>query len=588
MKFSGKRGGFWKLRAKRRSIEKMHAAGRLVLGLVTCPLKRLMSVLFAGLWMAVVALMIAGYADGEMDRLVRGMDMYGHLCGSGELEDKGIVYFLLPEKEEKTGICVSGCPLETMPEYLSLYSPDLTTSPSDIKYDTYPSRPYYTFCLPAHSHLRKSLSSQLFSRQQDFTFSLRDIIEGKFILILSTSIISLLVFLLFLFIHTASYMKVAYVAWHFLLYLELGVLSYGLYIEPIRQKREICSDYDIVKMQDCEVTFEGYETLFEVCVALFWGLLVVAAWLVQFKKDAFTLVSKMNMVSLKASFYIILAYMLGIALLFVLLSALLHIDSIGSMSDLIFSTETPYPGFHWEYDMSLRLASTALIVVVGLWTLSLLSQWVMLMTAKSVERIRRIDTKKTKLIAELIYASVTFPANRWCCYHLPLFQVNLRSPFAFTPSLHSEDAVDPPREDAQVQPESPLRHRKNPENVPMVEGPNRLIQAKLLLPRDAKVADFQWNQAQTLESFLWTLELTLTLLGPAVVLTLLLTCEESLICGKISSYLVLEVTILPLSYFVSQLLGNYIRGWLYPKIVKEEPKPDFPVGIELRSEGNLH
>jgi hypothetical protein len=112
-------------------------------------------------------------------------------------------------------------------------------------------------------------------------------------------------------------------------------------------------------------------------------------------------------------------------------------------------------------------------------------------------------------------------------------------------------------------------------------------QHKVMFPWFREVKPEQWRDAKRVEQLLWTLELSVILLGPALVYTWLREMEVA-----VSSYVVLEVVILPYSYFLSQLLGNCLRGVIYPVYSNPDdnhpgdhivppPAPPLKVGIEV-------
>lgn len=52
-------------------------------------------------------------ADGDLSRLINGMDFRGVICGVGSYSDKPFLYFINPVLDINVGICVSSCPKST-------------------------------------------------------------------------------------------------------------------------------------------------------------------------------------------------------------------------------------------------------------------------------------------------------------------------------------------------------------------------------------------------------------------------------------------------------------------------------------------
>lgn len=115
---------------------------------------------------------LAGYSfnDGFPGRLQRGMDVYGNVCGMGDLEDKPYTYFGDPVRSLRVTLCVPGCPVVTAMEAICSYTPDLVEDQEHECFDAYPSKPFYNkYCMPANHFLRTIVYDHLVSSDEVMT-----------------------------------------------------------------------------------------------------------------------------------------------------------------------------------------------------------------------------------------------------------------------------------------------------------------------------------------------------------------------------------------------------------------------------------
>jgi hypothetical protein len=109
---------------------------------------------------------LAGYSfnEGYPGRLQRGTDVYGNVCGMGELEDRPYTFFGDPDRSLRVTLCLSGCPVVTAMEGICSYTPDLVEDIDHECFDAYPSKPFYNkYCMPADHYLRSIVYDHLTS-----------------------------------------------------------------------------------------------------------------------------------------------------------------------------------------------------------------------------------------------------------------------------------------------------------------------------------------------------------------------------------------------------------------------------------------
>ena len=332
------------------------------------------------LWLGVAVMGIWAEVLGDVQVLRTGRDMYGNVCGLGDLKDLPMTYFPDPLESMDIALCVAACPLESIPEYIRIYNPDLATFEADIWYDSYPSRPLYnSYCLPAQAHLRLPVQSKLFSRDYSYTFVLRDIIEGGNALVVAAMGTLAVMSLFFGLFHIIRCQKWVYAGSTFLLIAELGYLSYGLYIEPERQMADLCGDYNLVHMQDCSLPVEDYRELFKACIVVFWAVLVVVTQLSKSKNEGLEqfkeLKEQLKKLKLRSRLAWLLILIMGSSVFIIITCCILGFSSIGTSTLQVSDFE--YPIQTWEYDYTLRCVLTVWCLVTGMWTLSWLSQAVL-------------------------------------------------------------------------------------------------------------------------------------------------------------------------------------------------------------------
>ena len=524
-------------------------------------------VCLAALWVGVAVIGACGAALGDLQGLKTGRDVYGNSCGQGEMREWRLVYFPDPVEALELTLCVTSCPLESISEYIALYNSDVVTSDEVIRYDSYPSRPLYgSYCLPAAAYLRFPIQSKLFSHESSYTFILSDVIEGKEALGIAAGVTIFIISLVLWLFHYEMWRKVVYAVSNLLLIAEIGCLSYGLYEEPERQEADICSDYQSVHMQDCSRPKEDYRVLFWTCIGVFWAILIVATQLSKQKKDYFKRFDQMKSVSSRGILPIVVALFLGSIVFIILLLCILAISSIGSLSSHDTGTNFEFPVKTWGYVQAIRYVFTVYGVITGLWTLSWISHGVLLFTSMEATGTSWSNTQQncSVIAAKLVWASLK----------IPFFRV-----------LHTVPAVLHSYWVADSSPEKPTG------DLPVLSTPFAFVfptneQSHVIFPWFRQIKPEQWRDAKRVELLLWTLELSVILLGPALVYTSLRTMEIA-----VSSYVVLEVVILPYSYFLSQLLGNCLRGLIYPvdSISDSEPPDDrkvspipLQVGLEVQ------
>ena len=115
---------------------------------------------------------LAGYSfnDGFPSRLLRGTDVYGNVCGLGELEDRPYTFFGDPARSLRVTLCVPGCPVVTAMEAICTYTPDLIEDQDHECFNAYPSKPFYNnYCMPANHYLRSLVYSHLNTIDQVMT-----------------------------------------------------------------------------------------------------------------------------------------------------------------------------------------------------------------------------------------------------------------------------------------------------------------------------------------------------------------------------------------------------------------------------------
>lgn len=488
------------------------------------------------LWLGVAVMGIWAAVLGDVQVLRTGRDMYGNVCGLGDLKDLPMTYFPDPLESMDIALCVAACPLESIPEYIRIYNPDLATFEADIWYDSYPSRPLYnSYCLPAQAHLRLPVQSKLFSRDYSYTFVLRDIIEGGNALVFAAMGTYTVMGLFLGLFHIIRCQKWVYAGSTFLLIAELGYLSYGLYIEPERQMADLCGDYNLVHMQDCSLPVEDYRELFKACIVVFWAVLVVVTQMSKSKNEGLEQFKELKLYTLWSVLAWSIILIMGYSVFIIITCCILGVSSIGTSTLQVSDFE--YPIQTWEYDYTLRCALTVWCLVTGMWTLSWLSQAVLVVSGMDATQtaIGRIKQNWRNVVSQLVWASLTIPLYRLIStvpdslYHY------------WTKALPSV-----PKAAASV--------LNTPFDFTFPDSGNHNV----AFPRYRNVDEAQWKAAEKVEKLLWPMELSLILLGPTVLHIWLSGWDAA-----ISSYLALELIILPYSYFLSQLFSNYLRGMTY-------------------------
>lgn len=511
------------------------------------------------LWLGIGVLGGWAIGWGDVQTLRTGRDGYGNSCGLGKLREKPMTYFPDPLKSMQVAFCVTGCPQVSIPEEIRTYDPDLGTSEEDIWYDSYPSRPFYSYCVPAQALLRLPVQSLLFSASFSHTFVLRDILEGKEALAIAAIGVLVLTSLFLALFHIKDCPKWVYVGSNYLLIAEIGYLSYGLYVEAERQVASLCENYSFVQMQSCSLPVEDYRELFKACVVVFWTVLAVATQLSKSKKEGLERFKDIKKCQ-KGFLACLIVLFLGSGVYIALTACILALSSIGTA--IPQDSDFEYPIQTWEYDSTLRCFVAIWCVLTGTCTLSWLSHIVLFVTGMDATETRRSQIKQSwrSVGVNLVWASIAMPLYRFistvpgCLYTywtktsppIPKAAISFfDTPFDFTfPKSNNTDVT---------------------------------------FPRDIAVEKGQWRAAGEVEKLLWTLEVSIVLLGPALVHAWLRGWDVA-----ISSYLALELVIIPYSYFLSQLLCNYLRGATYssfpqanPDVISAPMEPILKVGVPV-------
>lgn len=115
---------------------------------------------------------LAGYSfhTGYPGRLQQGTDVYGHVCGAGDLEDRAYIFYGDPARSVRVTLCLAGCPIVRAMEAICSYTPDLEEDLDNECFNAYASKPYYNkHCLPADYHLRQLVYDHLNAKDEVMT-----------------------------------------------------------------------------------------------------------------------------------------------------------------------------------------------------------------------------------------------------------------------------------------------------------------------------------------------------------------------------------------------------------------------------------
>lgn len=301
-----------------------------------------------------VGLGVAGGVLGDLGRLRKGWDVYGNACGEGLMADLPMTYFPVPLESLEVALCVSACPLESVPESICIYNSNREIDWEQICYDSYPSRPVYSYCLPAQGALRSPVLGQLLSLDQLISLWMSDILKSLFPLGIAAlaSIVMAYYFLLFPFICPFT---LIYKLSHFMVIWGMGFISYSLYIQAERSEEMVCGDYENVHMEQCSTPKSGYKFIFYAYSALFWIFLILLTQIYKQKNDIFPIIKAViskGSVPLCLSQCFLIATGLVAYSLFLILTV--YQTSIGFSSDFNDKSVFPYPGQTWSFSWPSR------------------------------------------------------------------------------------------------------------------------------------------------------------------------------------------------------------------------------------------
>lgn len=209
--------------------------------------------IFTGLTSFSILLSIYFLTLGDPERLTRGWDFRGEICGLGDLSAQPYTYFPDPSESTSIRLCLPGCPATTTTETICFYDTDSLMMRDSKCYNSYPSKPYYNrHCLPSDEEGRDDVMDLLNEHMIRLAWWAGDV--GRVWDVLGAgSLISLGVVMgALVWISIGTFVKALPAVTNFVLVGFTVILGYLLYREGFRLEDDMCDDLDPVEMRDCD------------------------------------------------------------------------------------------------------------------------------------------------------------------------------------------------------------------------------------------------------------------------------------------------------------------------------------------------
>lgn len=111
--------------------------------------------------------------EGAPERLSRGYDFRGEVCGQGGLKNLPYMYWPDPYTLDFS-LCIEQCPKYYIRDYYCVYDTDHITLLEDWCWDTVESTTYGYYCIPIFDKARRTVLAYLYETMQLFKRSVGD------------------------------------------------------------------------------------------------------------------------------------------------------------------------------------------------------------------------------------------------------------------------------------------------------------------------------------------------------------------------------------------------------------------------------
>jgi hypothetical protein len=190
---------------------------------------------------------------GDPERLTRGWDFRGEICGLGDLSSQPYTYFPDPTNSTSIRLCLPGCPATTTLKTVCFYDTDSLMMHDSKCYDSYPSKPYYNrHCLPSDEEGRDDVMESLDEAMIRLAWWAGDVGRVWDVLGAGTLISLGVVIVALVWISIGTFVKALAAVTNFILVGFTVILGYLLYKEGFRLEDDLCDDFDPVEMRDCD------------------------------------------------------------------------------------------------------------------------------------------------------------------------------------------------------------------------------------------------------------------------------------------------------------------------------------------------
>lgn len=190
---------------------------------------------------------------GDPERLTRGWDFRGEICGLGDLSSQPYTYFPDPSESTSIRICLPGCPATTTSETVCFYDTDSLMMHDSKCYDSYPSKPYYNrHCLPSDEEGRDDVMESFDEPMIRLAWWAGDVGRVWDVLGAGTLISIGVVIVALVWISIGTFVNALAAVTTFVLVGFTVILGYLLYKEGFRLEDDMCDDFDPVEMRDCD------------------------------------------------------------------------------------------------------------------------------------------------------------------------------------------------------------------------------------------------------------------------------------------------------------------------------------------------